>query len=172
MSSFLLLFQKSVEPLQRLFDKYVAKSLDFRRKNCKELVPTGELNAVTSLCYLLDSLATPENGVRQAECSSQATMSLVLGSLHGPGTTEARQAVALGWWLLLSNSCADIMAFAHVTWLTEAGGQLTRSNLLSTFVLEASLVPRRPPPTNGLGARLAAAGNVTLPHVGLHSKVS
>ena len=58
--------QKSVEPLQKFFEKYVTKVLDFRRMNCKELVPTGELNAVTSLCYLLDALATSENGVCQA----------------------------------------------------------------------------------------------------------
>lgn len=60
--------QKSVEPLQKFFEKYVTKVLDFRRTNCKELVATGELNAVTSLCYLLDALATSENGVCQAEC--------------------------------------------------------------------------------------------------------
>ncbi len=46
-----------------LFDKYVSKVLEFRKKNCRELVPTGELNAVSSLCYLLEALATPENGV-------------------------------------------------------------------------------------------------------------
>ena len=59
--------QKSVEPLQKFFEKYVTKVLDFRCTNCKELVPTGELNAVTSLCYLLDALATSENGVCQVE---------------------------------------------------------------------------------------------------------
>lgn len=54
---------KTVDPLRSLFDKYVSKVLEFRRKNCRELVPTGELNAVTSLCYLLQALVTPENGV-------------------------------------------------------------------------------------------------------------
>ena len=56
--------KKTVDPLRGLFDKYVSKTLEFRRKNCRELVPTGELNAVTSLCSLLEALATPENGVR------------------------------------------------------------------------------------------------------------
>lgn len=55
--------KKSVESLKSLFDKYVSKVLEFRRRYCRELVPTGELNAVTSLCYLLDALLTPENGV-------------------------------------------------------------------------------------------------------------
>ncbi len=55
--------KRLTELLQGLFDKYVTKILDFRRKKCKELVPTSELNSVTSLCYLLDALATPENGV-------------------------------------------------------------------------------------------------------------
>ena len=58
--------QKMVDMLQRLFDKYVAKVLEFRRKNCRELVPTSHLNAVSSLCYLLDALVTPENGVRRS----------------------------------------------------------------------------------------------------------
>lgn len=51
------------EPLRALFDKYINKMLEYRRKNCRELVPTGELNVVTSLCYLLEALATPANGV-------------------------------------------------------------------------------------------------------------
>ncbi len=55
--------KKLVDPLRSLFDKYVSKILEFRGKSCRELVPTGELNAVTSLCYLLQALATPENGV-------------------------------------------------------------------------------------------------------------
>ena len=55
--------QKSVEPLQKLFDKYVAKVLEFRRLNCRELVVTSELNSVTSLCILLEALASVDNGV-------------------------------------------------------------------------------------------------------------
>lgn len=54
-----------MEPLQKLFDKYVAKVLEFRRLNCRELVATSELNAVTSLCTLLEVLATADNGVSQ-----------------------------------------------------------------------------------------------------------
>lgn len=54
---------KSVELLQPLFDKFVEKTLQFRQKNCKELIPAGELNSVMSLCYLFDALATPANGV-------------------------------------------------------------------------------------------------------------
>ena len=54
---------KLVEILRRMFDKYVEKVLEFRRKNCRELVPTSHLNAVASLCYLLDALITQDNGV-------------------------------------------------------------------------------------------------------------
>ena len=59
--------KRLVDPLKTLFEKYITKVLEFRRKNCKELVPTGELNAVTSLCYLLEALATVENGVDPAD---------------------------------------------------------------------------------------------------------
>ena len=52
-----------MEPTQKLFDKYVAKMLEFRRLHCTELVSTSDLNGVTSLCELLDTLATPSNGV-------------------------------------------------------------------------------------------------------------
>ncbi|XP_066267393.1 dynein axonemal heavy chain 2-like isoform X1 [Branchiostoma lanceolatum] len=55
--------KQSVEHLQRLFDKYVNQVLEFRRTQCKELVTSSELNVVASLCRLLDSLATEENGV-------------------------------------------------------------------------------------------------------------
>ena len=37
--------------------------LIFRRKNCKEPIPTSEQNSVVSLCALFDALATEENGV-------------------------------------------------------------------------------------------------------------
>lgn len=57
------IFQKSVEPLQKLFDKYVSKVLEFRQTKCKELCATSELNSVISLCRLLDCFATQENGV-------------------------------------------------------------------------------------------------------------
>ena len=53
-----------MEHLQRLFEKFVPKVLDFRSHHCKELIPTSELNSVISLCVLFDALATEENGVR------------------------------------------------------------------------------------------------------------
>lgn len=52
-----------MEHLQRLFEKFVPKVLDFRSHHCKELIPTSELNSVVSLCVLFDALATEENGV-------------------------------------------------------------------------------------------------------------
>lgn len=52
----------------------MGKVLEFRHKNCKELIPTSQLNAVVSLCKLYDALATPENGV----CSSYLYCSVVI----------------------------------------------------------------------------------------------
>ncbi|XP_042256267.1 dynein axonemal heavy chain 2 [Thunnus maccoyii] len=52
-----------VEHLKRLFEKYVESTLNFKKNNCKELIPITELNGVTSLCRLYDSLAKPNNGV-------------------------------------------------------------------------------------------------------------
>lgn len=47
-----------------MFDKYIEKMLEFKKINCKELVPITTLNGITSLCNLYDTLATKENGVR------------------------------------------------------------------------------------------------------------
>ncbi|XP_048588102.1 dynein axonemal heavy chain 2 isoform X2 [Nematostella vectensis] len=59
--------KQSVEHLQRLFEKFVPKVLEFRKHHCKEPVPTSELNSVVSLCVLFDALATEENGVHAHE---------------------------------------------------------------------------------------------------------
>lgn len=55
--------QPLVEELRRLFDKYLVKILDFKQQNCKELISIAQLNGVSSLCKLFDSLGTVENGV-------------------------------------------------------------------------------------------------------------
>lgn len=36
------------------------KTLDFKRRECRELIPITDLNAIESLCSLYDALATPE----------------------------------------------------------------------------------------------------------------
>eukprot|EP00698_Gefionella_okellyi_P021811 TRINITY_DN713_c0_g5_i1.p1 TRINITY_DN713_c0_g5~~TRINITY_DN713_c0_g5_i1.p1 ORF type:complete len:2528 (-),score=851.46 TRINITY_DN713_c0_g5_i1:18-6647(-) len=51
------------ETLTRLFEKFVDKLLVFKRAECKEPVPITDLNAVTSLCNLFETFATPPNGV-------------------------------------------------------------------------------------------------------------
>ncbi|CAN9505279.1 unnamed protein product [Ophioblennius macclurei] len=56
--------------LNPLFDKYVDVTLNYKRTNCKELIPVTELNAVTSLCRLYDSLATCSNGVNTSDPQS------------------------------------------------------------------------------------------------------
>ncbi|KAM4612372.1 dynein axonemal heavy chain 2 [Polymixia lowei] len=60
--------------LKRLFEKYTEKTLAFKKSNCKELVPITELNGVTSLCRLYDSLATPNNGVNPTESEHYGRM--------------------------------------------------------------------------------------------------
>jgi len=46
-----------------MFDKYMVKILEFKKQNCKDLIPIAQLNGVASLCRLFDSLGTTENGV-------------------------------------------------------------------------------------------------------------
>ncbi|XP_047186413.1 dynein axonemal heavy chain 2 isoform X2 [Scophthalmus maximus] len=63
-----------VEHLKRLFDQYVESTLNFKKTNCKELIPITELNGVTSLCRLYDSLATPSNGVNTSNTEDLGRM--------------------------------------------------------------------------------------------------
>ena len=51
------------EELRQLIAKYIKPILEFKRVNCKELVPIAELNGIKSLCYLFDAYGTKENGV-------------------------------------------------------------------------------------------------------------
>lgn len=53
--------------MNQLFESHVNVTLEFKRRNCEELVPILELNAVQSLCKLLQVLATPQNGVELGE---------------------------------------------------------------------------------------------------------
>ncbi|KAI4898373.1 hypothetical protein NFI96_012388, partial [Prochilodus magdalenae] len=63
-----------VDHLKRLFDRYIQKTITFKRAHCKELVPITELNGVISLCRLYDSLASPENGVNPADSENYGRM--------------------------------------------------------------------------------------------------
>lgn len=60
----LISLQAEVEHLKLMFEKYIEKVINFKKSNCKELIPITELNGVMSLCRLYDALATSENGVR------------------------------------------------------------------------------------------------------------
>eukprot|EP01105_Mastigella_eilhardi_P001895 TRINITY_DN122_c1_g4_i2.p1 TRINITY_DN122_c1_g4~~TRINITY_DN122_c1_g4_i2.p1 ORF type:complete len:4382 (+),score=1298.66 TRINITY_DN122_c1_g4_i2:875-14020(+) len=51
------------ELLRGLFNKFVPPLLDFKARDCQELVPVTKMNSIISLCNLFDALATPENGV-------------------------------------------------------------------------------------------------------------
>ncbi|XP_075307002.1 dynein axonemal heavy chain 2 [Odontesthes bonariensis] len=56
-----------VEHLKPLLEKYLESTLNFKKTNCKELIPVTELNSVASLCRLYDSLATPKSGVNTSD---------------------------------------------------------------------------------------------------------
>uniref|UniRef100_A0A671XQT1 Dynein axonemal heavy chain 2 n=1 Tax=Sparus aurata TaxID=8175 RepID=A0A671XQT1_SPAAU len=60
--------------LKRLFEKYVESTLNFKKSNCKELIPITGLNGVTSLCRLYDSLATSSNGVNISDSENLGRM--------------------------------------------------------------------------------------------------
>ncbi|XP_062240587.1 dynein axonemal heavy chain 2 [Platichthys flesus] len=60
--------------LKSLFEKYMEKTLNFKKNNCKELIPITELNAVISFCRLYDSLATSSNGVNISDTEDLGTM--------------------------------------------------------------------------------------------------
>ncbi|XP_037663928.1 dynein heavy chain 2, axonemal isoform X4 [Choloepus didactylus] len=63
-----------VEPLQRMFEKFIHKMLAFKKDNCSELVPLPEYSGIISLCKLYSALATPENGVNPADGENYVTM--------------------------------------------------------------------------------------------------
>lgn len=49
--------------MNQSFNYYVPITLEFKKEKCEETIPVPELNAVQSLCKLLEVLATPANGV-------------------------------------------------------------------------------------------------------------
>jgi len=55
-----------VEFYNGLFEKYVPRLLEFKAKNCTDLVPISDFNCVIALCNLFSSLATPANGLDKA----------------------------------------------------------------------------------------------------------
>lgn len=63
--------QAEIEPLQRMFEKFINKILAFKKDNCNELVPLPEYSGIISLCKLYSALATPENGVRDQSRTRQ-----------------------------------------------------------------------------------------------------
>ncbi|KAG7496340.1 dynein heavy chain 2, axonemal [Solea senegalensis] len=63
-----------VDHLKHLFEKYMASTLNFKKNNCKEPIPVTELNGVTSLCRLYDSLATSSNGVNISDTEDMGRM--------------------------------------------------------------------------------------------------
>lgn len=52
--------------MKSFFNYYLGMILEFKRLNCEETVICSELNLVSSLCKLLEILATKENGIDPA----------------------------------------------------------------------------------------------------------
>ncbi|RYY37571.1 hypothetical protein EON62_01045, partial [archaeon] len=59
-----------VELFNNLFNKYVPRLLKFKRRECRELVPMGDFSAVVSMCNLMSSLLTADNGLGKAFADS------------------------------------------------------------------------------------------------------
>lgn len=51
-----------VETLNVMFDKYAGPALEYKRRNCSEMVSITALNAIISLCTLFDAYALREEG--------------------------------------------------------------------------------------------------------------
>ncbi|KAM6163721.1 dynein axonemal heavy chain 2 [Rhynchocyon petersi] len=62
-----------VEPLKRMFEKFINKILAFKKDNCNELVALPEYSGIISLCKLYSALATPENGMNTGDGSETST---------------------------------------------------------------------------------------------------
>ena len=48
--------------LLRLFDNYVPETLEYLRKNCKQIIPISDFAMVQNLCFLLEGILHPQHG--------------------------------------------------------------------------------------------------------------
>ncbi|XP_039193883.1 dynein heavy chain 2, axonemal isoform X2 [Crotalus tigris] len=60
------------ETLQRMFDKFTNKILNFKKENCQELVPISEYSGIVALCKLFTSLA--EEGLSLTDAENYSTL--------------------------------------------------------------------------------------------------
>ena len=72
---------KFVEPLSKLTERYLDPVLDFKRRNCKELVPVDALSSVRSLTVLFDSLSSTQESMMNDGNFAQVTEMWFLFSL-------------------------------------------------------------------------------------------
>ncbi|KAH0626110.1 hypothetical protein JD844_000881 [Phrynosoma platyrhinos] len=62
------------ETLQRMFDKFTNKILNFKKENCQELVPISEYSGIVALCKLFSSLASSEEGLNPTDSENYTTV--------------------------------------------------------------------------------------------------
>jgi dynein heavy chain len=58
------------ELLTKMIEKHVSPLLDFRKRECKELIPVGDFHAIRALTNLFDSLCTVDQGVDPSDEST------------------------------------------------------------------------------------------------------
>lgn len=63
-----------VDTVNKLVEKWIEALTEFKRLNCKELVPCDRLAAIATTTRLFDALATLDNGADPADAATYPTM--------------------------------------------------------------------------------------------------
>lgn len=64
----------AVETITKLVEKWTGHLTEYKRLECKELVPCDRLAAIATTTRLFDALATTENGVDPSDTATYVTM--------------------------------------------------------------------------------------------------
>ncbi|KAF5831208.1 dynein-1-beta heavy chain, flagellar inner arm I1 complex [Dunaliella salina] len=86
-----------VDMLVKLIDKYMESCLEYKRLNCRELVPTDRLSCVRTFTRLFDSLATPEHGVAPED--GQEAFTTLLEKIYASQLTQMWFLFCMIWGL-------------------------------------------------------------------------
>lgn len=63
-----------VDTVTKLVDKWIEALTEYKRLNCKDVVPCDRLAAIATTTRLFDALATPDNGADPADAATYPTM--------------------------------------------------------------------------------------------------